>query len=169
MFCLPCKTAIHFFFVDLNPATSQPHLGNPDCFSGIFRSSHLQMFFKIGVLKNFAIFKENICVGVSFLKRTAFYIEHLCWLFLNFLQNLLKITVKKIISQWSFSQKCIRNSFLVLAAMFLKITPLQVSSQFLYFFKHVRGIFRTQLNIKMVPFAKIVNSSRGIFRTESNI
>ena len=31
------------------------------------RSSGLQMFFKIGVLKNFAnYYQENICVGVSF-------------------------------------------------------------------------------------------------------
>ena len=30
------------------------------------RSSHSQMFFKIGVIKNFAIFTEKNCVGVSF-------------------------------------------------------------------------------------------------------
>ena len=30
------------------------------------QSSRSQMFFKIGVLRNFTIFTENICVGVSF-------------------------------------------------------------------------------------------------------
>ena len=30
------------------------------------RSSNSQMFFKIGVLKNFAILEGNTCVGVSF-------------------------------------------------------------------------------------------------------
>ena len=35
-------------------------------------------------------------------------------------------------------------------------------SQFLPFFKN-------PANIKMEPFAKLVNSSRGVFRTESNI
>ena len=49
---------------------------------------------------------------------------------IDFLQNLLKITVKKIISQQSFSQKFLRNYFLALVAAFLKITPLQVLSQF---------------------------------------
>ena len=31
-----------------------------------FRSSRSQMFFKIGILKNFAIFTGNACAGVSF-------------------------------------------------------------------------------------------------------
>ena len=31
-----------------------------------FKSSRSQMFFKIGVLENFAIFEENICAGVNF-------------------------------------------------------------------------------------------------------
>ena len=42
-------------------------------------------------------------------------------------------------------------------------------SQFLSFFKHVRGISRTHSNIKMGPIAKIVNGFRGVFRTEWNI
>ena len=46
---------------------------------------------------------------------------------MDFLQNLLKTTVKKIISQDSFSQKFLRN---YLAAAFLKITPLQVFHSF---------------------------------------
>ena len=35
-------------------------------FSIIFRSSRTQVFFKTGVIRNFAIFKENISFGVSF-------------------------------------------------------------------------------------------------------
>ena len=41
--------------------------------------------------------------------------------------------------------------------------------QFLSFSKHVRGVSKIQSNIKMEPFAKIVNSSRGVFRTKLNI
>ena len=62
--------------------------------------------------------------------RAGFFIEHIWWLLLNFFQNLLKITVKKIISQQNFSQKFLRNHFLVLAAMFLKMTHLQVFHSF---------------------------------------
>ena len=43
----------------------------------------------------------------------------------NFLQNLLKITGKKIIFQERFSQKFLKNHFLVLTSMFLKISPLK--------------------------------------------
>ena len=42
-------------------------------------------------------------------------------------------------------------------------------SQFLSFFKHVRDVSRTQSSIKMEPIAKIVNGSRGVFRTKWNI
>ena len=42
-------------------------------------------------------------------------------------------------------------------------------SQFLSFFKHVRGVSRTQSNIKMEPIAKIVNGSRRVFRIKWNI
>ena len=64
-----------------------------------FRSSHSQMFLKIGVPKNFAIFKGKQMCWNNFIKRrlqlrlfpmniakflrTAFFIEHLQWLFLN--------------------------------------------------------------------------------------
>ena len=120
--------------------------------SGIYRSSRSQVFLKIGDLKNFTIFTEkhlcwslffnkvkaynfinkrlrHRCIPVNIAKflRTAFFIEHLWWLLLDFLQNLLKITVKKIISQESFSQKFLRN---YLAAAFLKITTLQVFRSF---------------------------------------
>ena len=121
--------------------------------SGIYRSGRLQMFFKINVLKNFRILTEKHLRGVSFdkvaglkayyyikkrlrhcdtfpinivkLLRTAFFIEHLWWLLLDFLQNLLKATVKKIISRQFFSEIS-EKLFLVFAASFLKITPSQV-------------------------------------------
>ena len=89
---------------------------------------------------------QHRCFPVNIAKflRTTFFIEHLWWLLLNFLQNLLKITVKKVISQWRFSQKFLRNHFLVLAATFLlKITLLQVFPNFCFSFKHVRGVSRT--------------------------
>ena len=38
--------------------------------------------------------------------------------------------------------------------------------QFLSFFKHVRDVSRTQSSIKMEPIAKIVNGTRGVFRTK---
>ena len=75
-----------------------------------FRSSHQRCSVEIVVLKNLANFTR----------------KHLWWLLLNFLQILLKVSVKKIISQYSFSRKFSSNYFLVLAATFLKITPLQV-------------------------------------------
>ena len=42
-------------------------------------------------------------------------------------------------------------------------------SQFLSFFKHVRNVSRTHSSIKMEPIAKIVNGSRGVFRTKWKI
>ena len=39
---------------------------NAPLYFEMHRSSFSQMFFKIGVLKNFAIFTTNTCVGVSF-------------------------------------------------------------------------------------------------------
>ena len=41
--------------------------------------------------------------------------------------------------------------------------------QFLSFFKHVKGVSRTQSNIKMEPIAKIANGSRGVFRAKWDI
>ena len=57
---------------------------------------------------------QHRCFPVSIAKflRTAFSIEYLWLLLLSFLQNLLKITVKKIISQSRFSHKFLRNNFL---------------------------------------------------------
>ena len=65
-------------------------------------------------------------------------------------------------------EKLLRNYFLLLAAAFSKNNSF-TGFQFLFFFKHTRGVSRTQLNIKMEPFAKIVNYSLGVFRTESDI
>ena len=54
-----------------------------------FRSSCSQMFFKIDVLKNFAIFTgrrfQHSCFPVNIAKflKTAFFIEHLRWLLLS--------------------------------------------------------------------------------------
>ena len=50
-----------------------------------------------------------------------------------------------------FSSKISPYYFLVLAAAFLKITPLQVFCDFLSFFKHARDIPRTQSDIMMEP------------------
>ena len=69
-------------------------------FSSQFKSSHAQMFFRIGVLKNFATLK-HLCrsffsikskkrlrhrsfpVNIAKCLRTAFFIEQLRWLFLS--------------------------------------------------------------------------------------
>ena len=108
-------------------------------------------------------------VNIAKILRTAFFIEHLWWLLLNFLQNLLKITVKKVISQWRFSQKFLRNHFLVLAATFLlKITLLQVFPNFCFSLNMSEG-YPEPFKHQDGAFVKIVNSSRCIFRTESNI
>ena len=103
-------------------------------------------------------------VNITKFSRTAFFIEHFWWLLLNFLRNLL-------ISQQKFSQKLLRNHRLVLAAAtFLKIINLQVFRSFCFSLNmYVKGVSRTHSDIKMEPFAKIVNSSRGVFRTESNV
>ena len=127
--------------------------------SGIYRSVRSQVFYKISVLKNFTIFTErHLCwslfliklqawkpttlskrlqhrcfpVNIAKLLRTAFFIEQLRWLLLDFLQNLLKTTLKIIISQESFSQKFLRNDFLVFVEAFLKITPYRFFAVFVF-------------------------------------
>ena len=77
--------------------------------------------------------------------------------------------MKKIISQSSFSHKFLRKYFLVLAATFLKITPLQVFGSFCLSLNMSETYLEPSQTYKMEPFPKIVNSSRGVFRTESNI
>ena len=66
-----------------------------------------------------------------------------------------------------FSSEISWKWFLSLSCSISKNNSFGGFSQFLSFFKHVRSVSRTQSNIKMEPFAKIVNSSRGVFRTES--
>ena len=68
-----------------------------------------------------------------------------------------------------FFSEISQKLFLSLCCSVSKNNSFTGFSQFLSFFKHVRAISRTQSNIKMEPFAKIVNSSRGLFRTELNI
>ena len=70
------------------------------------------------------------------------------------------------ISESSFSQKFLRNYFLVLAAVFLKITPLQVFRSFCLSLNMSETYLEPSQTYKMEPFPKIVNSSRGVFRTE---
>ena len=108
-------------------------------------------------------------VNIEKLLRIAFFIEHSWWLLLNFLQSLLKITMKKIIPQQSFAQKFLSHYFLVLAAMFLKITPLQVFGSFFLSLNMSEAYLEPNQTSKMEPFAKIVNKSRDIFRMELNI
>ena len=131
-------------------------------------------FNKAADLKTYNFIKKrlrNRCFPVNIVKllRTAFFIEHLsdgcfwisyktCWKqlwrksFLGrvFLRNLLEI----------ISSLCCSVS---------KNNSFTGFSQFLSFFKHVRGVSRTQSNIKMEPIAKIVNGSRGVFRTKWKI
>ena len=80
---------------------------------------------------------------------------------------MLKTTLKKIMSQKSFSQKFLRNYFLVFATAFLK--KLHRFFAVLFFFKHVRDVSRTQSSIKMEPIAKIVNGFRDVFKKKRNI
>ena len=57
--------------------------------------------------------------------------------------------------------------FLSLSCCVSKNNSFTGFSQFLSYFEHVRGVSRIQSNIKMEPFAKINDSSRGVLRTES--
>ena len=131
------------------------------------------LFNKVVGLQSCDVIKRRLqlrCFPANIAKilRTAFFIEQLWWLLLNFLQNLLKITVKKVISQWRFFQKFLRNHFLVLAPTFLKITLLQVFPNF-YFSLNMSEGYPEPFKHQDGAFVKIVNSSRCVFRTESNI
>ena len=116
------------------------------------------MFFKIGVLKNFAMFTG----------------KHLCWsLFLiklqaasEFLTKLAENNCEENHFSVKFFSEIFQKSFLSLSCNVSKNDSFTGFWQFLSFFKHVRGVSRTQSKIKM---AKIVNSSRGVFRMETNI
>ena len=59
--------------------------------------------------------------------------------------------------------------FLIFAAVFLKITTLQVFRSFYLSLNMSETYLEPSQRYKMEPFPKIVNSSRGVFRTESNI
>ena len=104
-----CKTTLLCFLIITLSTTEQKQ---PFLLNFFFRSSLLQMFFKIDVLKNSQYSQENTCVGVSFLikllasrpatllkkrlqhrcfpvnienfLRTPFFTEHLRWLLLFF-------------------------------------------------------------------------------------
>ena len=69
----------------------------------------------------------------------------------------------------SFSHKFLRKCFLVLAATFLKITPLQVFGSFCLSLNMSEVHLEPSQTSKMEPLAKIVSSSKAIFRTKSNI
>ena len=127
--------------------------------SRIYRSSCSQVFFKISVVKNFTIFTEkHLCWCLFLIKlqawrpttlskrdsntgvflwilRTAFFIEHLWWLFLDFLQNFLKTTVKKIISAVEFFPEISEKLFLSLSCCVSKNNYFTGYSQSLSFFK----------------------------------
>ena len=68
-----------------------------------------------------------------------------------------------------FFSEISEKSFLSLYCSVSKNNSFTGFSQFLTFFKHVRGVSRTQSNIKIEPIAKIVNGSRSVFRTKWNI
>ena len=68
-----------------------------------------------------------------------------------------------------FFSEISEKSFLSLYCSVSKNNSFTGFSQFLSFFKHVRGVSRTQSNIKIEPIAKIVNGSRSVFRTKWNI
>ena len=147
------------------------------------------MFFKIDVLKNFTILTgkhlcqslfnkvlglqscnfikkrlQHSCFPVNIMKflRTPLFIEHLWWLLLNFLQNLL------IISQQGFSQKFLRSHFLVQLQRCQRLLSYKFFTVFVFPETCQRGI-QNAFKHQDGAFVKIVNSTRGIFRTKSNI
>ena len=82
---------------------------------------------------------------------------------------MLKTTVKKFIFSVDFFSEILKKLFLGLSCSVSKNSYFTGYLQFLFFFKHVRGVSRAQSNIKMEPMAKIDNGSRGIFRIEWKI
>ena len=147
------------------------------------------MFFKIDVLKNFTILAgkhlcqslfnkvlglqscdfvkkrlQHRCFPVNIMEflRTSFFIEHLWWLLLNFLQNLL------IISQQGFSQKFLRSHFLVQLQPYHRLVSYRFFSVFVFPETYQRG---TQNPLKHQDglFVKIVNSTGDIFGRKLSI
>ena len=80
----------------------------------------------------------------------------------------MKITVKKIISQMSFSQKFLRNYFLALAAVFLKITPVQVFHSFCLSLNMSEAYLELSQTSRWSLLQKYLTVP-GVYRTESNI
>ena len=80
----------------------------------------------------------------------------------------MKITVKKIISQMSFSQKFLRNYSLALAAVFLKITPLQVSHSFCLSLNMSEAYLELSQTSRWSLLQKYLIVP-GVYRTVSNI
>ena len=125
--------------------------------SGIYRSCRSQMSFKIDVLTNFAIFTG----------------KHQCWsLFFknSFLYRTPLVPASEFLTKLA-ENNCVENHFSV--ELFSEISwryflslscNVSKNDSFTSFSQ-----FCLTLNIKMEPFVKIVSSSRGVFRTESNI
>ena len=127
-------------------------------------------FDKVAGLKAYNFIKrrlQHFPVNIAKILRTAFFIEHLRCLLLGFLQDLLKITEENHFSVEFFSEISYKL-FHSLSCSVSKYNFLQVFHSFRLSF-NMSGVCRTQSNIKMEPFAKIVNSSKGVFKTESNI
>ena len=123
--------------------------------SGIYRSSCLQVVFKIDVLKNFTIFTEKqLCQSLFLIKLQAWrptnlskrdsYTGVFLWILQNFKNSIFNRTplmaatgfITKFPELWrkSFLSIAFLRNFLeiisVLATVFLKITPLQVFHSF---------------------------------------
>ena len=165
--------------------------------SGIYRSGRLQVFFKINVLKKFTIHRKSPVLEFLFnkvaglkaynfmkkrLRHRCFpvnivkllwtfskiyrnFIEHLWWLLLDFLRNLL--CRKSFLGRVFFG--IVLEIISSICCSVSKNNSVTGFSQFLSFFNHVRGVSRTQSNIKMESIAKIVNGFIGVFRKKWNI
>ena len=150
------------------------------------------MFFKIDVLKNFTIFTGNhLCWSLFLIKFQAFipatstqvFSSEYFQIFKNislyksplvaaskFLTKLAKNKCKENHFSVEIFSEIFQKSFLSLSCNVFKDYSFTAFSQFLSFFKHVcqRGI-KNPFKHQDGAFIKIVNSSRGVFRTESNI
>ena len=129
------------------------------------------LFNKIAGLKAYNFIKKGLwrrCFPVNNAKlwRTALFIEisegwisyKTCW--------------KQLWRKSFLSRVFLRNLLEIISSLCCSVSKDNSFTgflQFLTFFKHVRGVSRTQSNIKMEPIAKIVNGSRGVFRTKWNI
>ena len=130
-----------------------------------------------------SLFKK-VARPATFLKRdsnTQVFSCEYCTIFKNsFFYRTLLVAASKFLTELAennceknhFSVVFLRNFlqiFLSLSCNVSKNNSFTGSLQFLSFFKLVRDVSRTQPNIKIEPFAKIVNISKDMFRMESNI